>query len=713
MGRHGETAPALIRLHPLTVAAPIWRRSRRAILLAVALAAVAGACRSLAPPPSTAPPPTPRPSPVPTPAPSPVPSSTPAPPSLVVPPRDDVAPPVIRVLLVNAAEVRLPQPGRRYDAVAAGRISVIRGPLRATASAGRTVLQAGAFARPENARTLLQRLAAAGLDARSEADPDGLTRVVVVEGGAGEDASLRARLVELGVSEATSRPATGGGVVIVGEGGTRISAPTIRLVPVDAEPVRVGEDRYRGEFELRPGGNGVELINTLALEQYLRGVVPAEMGPRSFPALEALKAQAVAARTYAVAHLHEHDADGYDICASQFCQAYGGFDAEQPLTDRAVAETSGEILVYEGKPIDAMYHSTCGGRTEDAALVIPERAAPYLRGVACRAESSASLGSGETAGPWLDRLGRLVAVAERIGAALGLLRPTAATLARALTSRTPDAGIVGLLRVYRLEDALVLLHGAGASSAREQVLTLLDTFRLPLPHGSGAHWELALSLRLAELAGEVEEFKGRVMAVPLGYRIVNDRGASPRALTGRESVFERRDGAWRRAPVTAPLGSAATLWCAGPACPVLEVDARREADDGSAWGWWVREVPLADMAKRLAVGAIGGIRVTRRGPSGRALSLELTTTAGRVDEAGYPFRRALGLPDTLFAVSVRRTASGPVARFVGRGWGHGIGMCQNGAYGLALGGARYDEILHTYYTGVTLVHWGDGGGGSR
>ena len=72
---------------------------------------------------------------------------------------------------------------------------------------------------------------------------------------------------------------------------------------------------------------------------------------------------------------------------------------------------------------------------------------------------------------------------------------------------------------------------------------------------------------------------------------------------------------------------------------------------------------------------------------------------------GMAFRRALDLPDTLFVVVPSRDAGKPALRFLGRGWGHGIGMCQNGAYGLARGGAGYVEILKTYYTGVEITHW--------
>ena len=117
--------------------------------------------------------------------------------------------------------------------------------------------------------------------------------------------------------------------------------------------------------------------------------MPSELGPEVWPQLEALKAQAVAARTYALANASQFEDDGYDICATPRCQAYGGAAVEHPLSDRAVEATRGEIAAWQGKPIDALYTATCGGHTEDAKEIFPEQAASYLVGVPCRAEDAA------------------------------------------------------------------------------------------------------------------------------------------------------------------------------------------------------------------------------------------------------------------------------------------------------------------------------------
>src|SRR5262249_16659763 len=133
-------------------------------------------------------------------------------------------------------------------------------------------------------------------------------------------------------------------------------------------PLEVEGRAYRGALEVF--GNSrrtLTLVNELPLEDYLRGVVPNERSPATFGQLEALKAQAVAAPTYISRNLGQYRNEGYDVCATDACQVYLGAKTEDPLATQAVTDTRGIVATYEGKPINALYSSTCGGRTEDAA----------------------------------------------------------------------------------------------------------------------------------------------------------------------------------------------------------------------------------------------------------------------------------------------------------------------------------------------------------
>ena len=133
---------------------------------------------------------------------------------------------------------------------------------------------------------------------------------------------------------------------------------------------------YRGQIAVAVTGGKLDAINVVGLEQYLQGVVAQEM-PSSWPD-EALRAQAVAARSYALAR--RVGGKAFDLYADVRSQVYGGITGEHPRTTAAIQATKGEVLLYEGRPIDALFHSTSGGSTLDAAEVFG-KAVPYLVGV--------------------------------------------------------------------------------------------------------------------------------------------------------------------------------------------------------------------------------------------------------------------------------------------------------------------------------------------
>lgn len=139
------------------------------------------------------------------------------------------------------------------------------------------------------------------------------------------------------------------------------------------------EDRiYRGFFQFLPQKNGVTIINLLNVEEYLYGVVPAEM-EAGWPA-GALEAQAVAARTYAFANLKSFESRGFDLLATVTSQVYKGVRAEKPATTAAVDTTRGRILRYQGKPIAAFYTANNGGYSSNIQDVWGI-SLPYLQAV--------------------------------------------------------------------------------------------------------------------------------------------------------------------------------------------------------------------------------------------------------------------------------------------------------------------------------------------
>jgi len=161
---------------------------------------------------------------------------------------------------------------------------------------------------------------------------------------------------------------------------------TTRLLPGKAaEFVIIGERRFSGNlvFQANPDKT-VTVIDELGIEDYLRGVLPKEMSP-DWP-MEALKAQAVVSRTFALNNLGKYSASGYDLSDDAHSQMYSGLTVQSVRVDKAVRATRGQVLSYRGERIPAYFHSCCGGHTTDPAAVWggANKTPRPLRGVADR-----------------------------------------------------------------------------------------------------------------------------------------------------------------------------------------------------------------------------------------------------------------------------------------------------------------------------------------
>ena len=142
----------------------------------------------------------------------------------------------------------------------------------------------------------------------------------------------------------------------------------------------VRDGRYRGAFEFRPPGAASTAINAVGLEDYVRGVVSAE-SPSAWPA-ETLKAQAVAARTYAITSRAGSISDGFDQYADTRSQMYKGVAAEMASTNAAVSATAGQVVTYAGQPVTTYFFSTSGGHTESVEnSFVGSAPKPWLKGV--------------------------------------------------------------------------------------------------------------------------------------------------------------------------------------------------------------------------------------------------------------------------------------------------------------------------------------------
>ncbi len=671
------------------------------------------------------------------------------------------APPVLRVgLESDVARFDLPPRGTPWTLTLGTTRLVRRGPLALrpmAAPAGVTRVQVGAFSEEPAARELAtrdsERFHMPATVVFSAEKGLYLVRLGEFADAAGANAAIAA-LAGAGVEAfAVPEPGRAAGILLRDESGeeSAIAATQIDIAPPDAATsVEDRGKRYRGSLRVLVNPRGLlNVVNLVNLEDYLRGVVPAEMGPRRFDEIEALKAQAVAARTYALDQRGSFESEGYDLCATPKCQGYGGLEVEDPLSDAAVEATRGLVAQYQGKLIHALFTSTCGGRTEDVGLIFTTMNGDYLKGVVCgEAEASRLIGAprgrgsvreGLTGLEWRGEVLMRRAATGKKPASRSAVWRKALQLAGLKPAPSPASTSPGdvypaVLRAFAL-GATRDLHvtaldrsydagppdavGRAGEAARAAYETLLrmnfgGEAGLPSPDRRMSDRELGGLLFSAALRlGGVAEISGR---------FVRREGGSLRLKTAEGRVSIAADAsmilARRVGNVFTPTaelalrpGDRVRFWKANG--EVLALWAEYEPggatfEKESSWVDWVRRVSGKELmirAKgRVAGSEVRSVEVTRRGRSGRAVAARITTDRASVILQGFDLRQALGLPDLLFSVVPAAAPDGsPEFVFLGRGWGHGVGLCQNGAYGMALAGSKFDEILKHYYTGITIV----------
>lgn len=516
----------------------------------------------------------------------------------------------------------------------------------------------------------------------------------------------------------------------------------LRVHSTSGQGIAMGDKTYRGDLLVYLNDRGtLNLVNEVGLDDYLRGVVPREMGPKIYDNLDALKAQAVAARTYTLKNLGEFAEEGYDICATPRCQVYGGMDSEDPLSDQAVLETSTEVLLFDGAFADSLYSSTCGGHTENVETVFPLKSEAYLRGVPCLEAGVDRLGSaGSTRSTLPARLTRRLAPAGHSPVAAADFAIRVRRLAALAGLSTPDDSLASLERkeVQRfLASQLALDLDAKLFVSPEDVPYLLEQ----IPEG----WE-PRDLRLAAYFAQVgllvgpldralsrEETEATLFQLAVFLRLLDVREV--RYLSQGDEELVVRDGSEvhrlqlatefetfrlqgqreEPAPLALLAGDRLTVYLHRD----LVVAVRHAVDpDGvafdrtsnlRAWNHFRSDSEIARLvADRYPGLEFDGFEIQGRGVSGRVSQLAISGAGGRkVAVRGLPIRWTFDLPDTLF--TARRLD--PPGReggwlFSGRGWGHGVGMCQVGSYGMALRGHGYREILSHYYRGLELVKLG-------
>ncbi len=349
---------------------------------------------------------------------------------------------------------------------------------------------------------------------------------------------------------------------------------------------------YVGGFRFeRVSGGSLTVVNLLDFEDYIKGVVPHEMS-NSWP-IEALKAQAVAARSYALSLGSKHSKYHFDICAETHCQAYSGRTRAGSNSDAAVDQTAGQVAMWNGRIAQTAYYSSNGGASESSSTVWGSNQAnyPYLVGKADPYEAASGVQNDYT--KTVD----------------------SATLASKLKAAGCDVG------------------GGVASIA---VTSLTDSGNPKLVTFTGINGK----------------------SYPL----------SSRAVVGMLGLSSYRYG----------FDTAAVSTPSGPSGPSLSVNGN----------------PVNGLDGLYAVDGSGNIV-----PVGE--DAYVITGSGEVQQIGQGGGSGGSTGGGLGTLS-STTGKNGVFTFIGKGWGHNVGMSQWGAYAMAKQGYTYLNILQFYYTGITV-----------
>ncbi|MGH9440700.1 MAG: SpoIID/LytB domain-containing protein, partial [Thermoanaerobaculia bacterium] len=677
-----------------------------------------------------------------------------------------LTPPVLRIgLASDQAEFVLPARGTPWTLVSGADTLLLGGPLAIRPVGGAPIsrVQVGAFSEENSAKPIAEKMSAQTGLASSVVFSAEKGLFLVRLGEFSDPAAAAAAAQKLSAAGSPSfvvTEASPASALSVRDGSAvarTLSGGTVEIAPSDASSfVEVRGKTYRGRLRVILSRRGLlNVVNLVNLEDYLRGVVPAEMGPRRFDEIEALKAQAVAARTYALASRGGFEPDGYDLCATPKCQAYSGVDAEDPLSDAAVDQTRGLVVVSGGKLIHALFASTCGGHTENVENIFPSMSDPALRGVPCgeqdksvlvgaprpRREKSSSLSLLEWRGEMLSRAAgaRHRPAGRREVWSLGLEMagyPEAPSPPAGLSAAAACSAVVSAFHLGQARDLETTDLDRSYDAGPPDVLARLPfTFRagyetflrlkvaggatLPPPEAKLSQLEFAgLLLSAAVRLGGVQEISGRFARRDGGHLLVKTPSGTL-TLEADPSLWLARDVAgrfWPASEIALRSGDPVMFWKRGSKVIGFAVEYQPSGatfENQSSWTEWVRRVSAKELMLRIAARTSGsevrGIEVTRRSSTSRVLAAVITTDRARLALSGFELRQALELPELIFTVSKAAAPDGsPEFVFVGRGWGHGVGLCQNGAYGMALAGAKYDEILRHYYSGIDIAPFGPG-----
>ena len=421
--------------------------------------------------------------------------------------------------------------------------------------------------------------------------------------------------------------------------------------------IDIDDKKYRGNVEIRRfSDSDMTVINHLSMQEYLYGVVPREIGGNS--PIEAVKAQAIVARTYAAKNYGRRSKLGFDVMPTVDDQAYGGYEWENKNSNRAVDETNGQVVVYDGELIGGFYFSTSGGYTESSENVWGGKY-DYLKAVPDTYEPNVE---GNTS--WEVKM-------------------TSAEVKKALSKKGINVGdIIDLVPVeYTDAGRILTLKIVGTEGSETISKSAVRTYL-----GLKSQWYSINSSAPQVRQGTPNDIKASDEEAELEIEKVNDEWFLKFEDETSAKVEENKEE--------------------------IKEETKEE----------INEVQTEDAMK--VVKSLFGfsneqkeevIEIKEDKASENIIINEKEVVNNNTAKEYKPLLKSIlaVLNSNIFKLNFNTTTSVPVVYkaggsdntfiFRGRGWGHAVGMSQNGARGMADNGFSAEEIIKWYYSGVSIV----------
>jgi len=462
----------------------------------------------------------------------------------------------------------------------------------------------------------------------------------------------------------------------------------VHLKPKDSNFLNFEDINYRGSIFLIEKGNKIMVINKLPMEEYLMGVVPKELGPKKYPSLDALKAQAVVARSYGIFKIKKPMDKFYDLCSTPACQVYGGASAEAELSNKAVKETRGIVLVDEkGEVAEAFYMATCGGHLASGKDIFPlGEEANAFPSKPCFELPSFEIKSNKS--PALKKGGALLNI---------------------LWDGNLKFGIKKFFGMKEEKDICLSF----LNFLKEKGNSCSDLFSLPLfkdlyisylkgEKEENLLWEVAYKIYFSR--GEIKNLSG-IFSYISDDKIYLLQESNPFCLSKNTILYLKKNNEFlnlEKLKIYPGDKIDLTIYNENVLALEREEPMINEFADGRAEkAKWLIFLKKEEIASKLKLEKVEKIDVLKKSKEGRVLKLKVSSGRREVILERLDIRFKLGIPEILFeAIEVPDGYY-----FYGSGWGHGVGLCQEGAFGMGSFGIDFEYILKYYYPNFKIYSY--------